>query len=117
MDPALGLWDLLRQGRGPTQELKAVLEKSLVLGDSRKSVSHFLQLRRSLAWVSLFSLFWWLHLCPIGKLVYLSLPASRANFHLLTDYADLSYQRLGFHLSQHMIALPRRSTQDFPAAS
>lgn len=81
------------------------LGRSLVLGDSRESVSHF----AAAPWPclgSLFPLFCWLRLCPIGKLVYLSLPASRANFPCLSDYTDLCDQRLGFHLSQHMLVLP-----------
>lgn len=55
--------------------------------------------------------------CSGGNLLWLTLPASRANCHLLNDYTDFSWQRLGAHLSQGLINVPSRNQREmFPPA-
>lgn len=49
----------------------------LVLGDSRESVSHFAAARMALPSFFVF-LYCWRHPRPVGNLIYLNLPASRA---------------------------------------
>ena len=66
----------------------------LVLGDSRASVSHFAAAGWPCPGFFVF-LYCWRHPRPVGNLVYLDLPASRANLHYLSDYTDLCYQSLG----------------------
>ena len=88
-----------------------------MLGDSRKSVSHFCSCAVALPGFLCFLCSGGFICIPLENLFISDCLPAELIFTCSVDYADLSNQRLGFHLSQRVIAVPKSTPkQDSPIA-